>query len=90
MITTGVTGRMWRASIAPSGDVLPWEGRPLRWFVAAEDRRFPWKVAGVFLTLAISAELLADGGGAGVTLLGTPLGILYTCSHVGLAFRDCR
>ena len=38
MITTGVTGRMWRASVAPSGAVLPWEGRPLRWFVAAEDR----------------------------------------------------
>lgn len=38
MITTGVTGRPWRASVAPSGDVQPWDGDPVRWYVAAEDR----------------------------------------------------
>lgn len=38
MITTGVTGRPWRASITPWGGLEPWEGEPLDWFVAADDR----------------------------------------------------
>ncbi len=38
MITTGVTGRPWRASVGPAGSVQPWDGEPLHWFVAAEDR----------------------------------------------------
>lgn len=39
MITTGITGRPWRASITPSGGVEPWDGTaPLNWFVAADDR----------------------------------------------------
>lgn len=39
MITTGVSGRPWRASITPWGSLQPWDdGRPLDWFVAAEDR----------------------------------------------------
>ena len=44
MITTGVTGNAWRASVTPWGAIHPWdegEGpaeRPLDWFVAADDR----------------------------------------------------
>lgn len=39
MITTGVTGSPWRASITPWGAVEPWDGTaPLNWFVAADDR----------------------------------------------------
>lgn len=42
MITTGVTGSLWRASITPWGGLVPWDGRPLDrpldWFVAADDR----------------------------------------------------
>jgi hypothetical protein len=36
---TGVTGHTWRASISPTGSVLPWdESPPVNWFVAADDR----------------------------------------------------
>lgn len=39
MITTGVTGRPWRATITDSGSIEPWDGTPaLNWFVAADDR----------------------------------------------------
>lgn len=38
MITTGVTGRPWRASVGPAGSIEPWDGEPLRWYVAADDR----------------------------------------------------
>lgn len=39
MITTGVTGRPWRASITPWGAIDPWNDEPtLDWYVAAEDR----------------------------------------------------
>lgn len=38
MITTGVTGSRWRASITPWGGLEPWDGRPLEWYVAADDR----------------------------------------------------
>ncbi|MGA1051670.1 MAG: hypothetical protein ACO3WU_05175 [Ilumatobacteraceae bacterium] len=38
MITTGVTGSQWRASITPWGGLVPWEGPPLDWYVAADDR----------------------------------------------------
>ena len=39
MITTGVTGRPWRASVTPFGAIEPWDdGEPLNWFVAADDR----------------------------------------------------
>ncbi len=39
MTITGVTGQTWRASISPSGSVLPWdESEPFNWFVAADDR----------------------------------------------------
>ena len=38
MITTGVTGSRWRASISPWGAVEPWEGEPIGWYVAADDR----------------------------------------------------
>lgn len=38
-VTTGVVGSRWRASITPWGAIQPWNGgRPLDWFVAAEDR----------------------------------------------------
>jgi hypothetical protein len=41
-VTTGVTGQRWRATITAWGDVHPWAGavdaRPIRWFVAADDR----------------------------------------------------
>lgn len=38
MITTGVTGLPWRASIAPSGAIEPWDGVALNWYIAADDR----------------------------------------------------
>lgn len=38
MITTGVTGSRWRASISPWGAVTPWDGEPIDWYVAADDR----------------------------------------------------
>jgi hypothetical protein len=39
VITTGVTGRAWRASITAWGSIEPWDGaRPLNWYVAADDR----------------------------------------------------
>jgi len=39
MITTGVTGQPWRASIMPSGAIEPWgASATLNWFVAADDR----------------------------------------------------
>jgi hypothetical protein len=45
MITTGVTGHPWRASITEWGAVEPWDDVPtLDWFVAADDR---WHVPAV-------------------------------------------
>jgi hypothetical protein len=39
MVTTGVNGGTWRASITAWGAVEPWDGTPgLDWFVAADDR----------------------------------------------------
>jgi hypothetical protein len=39
MITTGVVGKRWRASITPWGRIEPWDGSaPLDWYVAADDR----------------------------------------------------
>lgn len=38
MITTGVTGSRWRASITPWGGLSPWDGDPIEWYVAADDR----------------------------------------------------
>lgn len=40
MITTGVLGQDWRASVTPWGDVQPWpgSGEALDWYVAADDR----------------------------------------------------
>jgi hypothetical protein len=38
VITTGITGSSWRASITPWGAINPWDGTPLNWFVAADDR----------------------------------------------------
>lgn len=45
MITTGVTGWPWRASVTSWGAVEPWDGRGrLDWYVAADDR---WHVPAV-------------------------------------------
>jgi len=39
MITTGVTGQPWRASISRSGSIEPWDGTAaINWYVAADDR----------------------------------------------------
>jgi hypothetical protein len=39
VITTGVLGQQWRASVTPWGGVQPWsDGEPLDWYVAADDR----------------------------------------------------
>lgn len=38
MITTGVTGSRWRASISGWGGLTPWDGDPVAWYVAADDR----------------------------------------------------
>lgn len=39
-VTTGVTGRPWRASVSPCGDIEPWDTdqSSVRWYVAADDR----------------------------------------------------
>ena len=39
MVTTGVLGGRWRATVSPAGTVEPWDGSPpLHWYVAADDR----------------------------------------------------
>lgn len=42
MITTGVLGQIWRASVTPWGGVQPWPGSgsgdALDWYIAADDR----------------------------------------------------
>ena len=43
MITTGVTGGRWRASITPFGAIVPFDGdldvgMPIDWHIAADDR----------------------------------------------------
>lgn len=41
LITVGVTGQSWRASVTPWGSVMPWGGqndRVLDWHIAADDR----------------------------------------------------
>lgn len=39
MITTGITGSAWRASISPWGRIEPWDDdRALDWYIAADDR----------------------------------------------------
>jgi hypothetical protein len=39
LITTGVVGQRWRASITTWGGIEPWDGSPpLDWYVAADDR----------------------------------------------------
>jgi hypothetical protein len=39
LITTGVVGQRWRASITAWGGIEPWDGSPpLDWYVAADDR----------------------------------------------------
>ncbi|MCB0980560.1 MAG: hypothetical protein H6513_00405 [Acidimicrobiaceae bacterium] len=39
MVTTGVLGGRWRATVTPWGGLVPWDGSPpLNWFVAADDR----------------------------------------------------
>ncbi len=39
MISTGVTGQVWRASVTPWGAIEPWDSSPaLNWYVAADDR----------------------------------------------------
>jgi hypothetical protein len=39
VITTGVTGQAWRASVTPWGAIEPWDaGARLDWYVAADDR----------------------------------------------------
>ena len=39
MITTGVVGQRWRASVTAWGAIEPWDGSPaLDWYVAADDR----------------------------------------------------
>jgi hypothetical protein len=41
MNTIGVLGHRWRATVSPSGDLLPWgdaDPTMLQWFVAADDR----------------------------------------------------
>lgn len=38
MVTTGITGSRWRATITPWGGIAPWDGEPLGWYVAADDR----------------------------------------------------
>jgi len=39
LVTTGVAGSPWRASVTPWGDVIPWSTEPtLEWCIAASDR----------------------------------------------------
>jgi hypothetical protein len=37
-VTVGTLGSPWRATVTPYGEVQPWEGEPLSWWVAADDR----------------------------------------------------
>lgn len=37
-VSTGNVGQPWRANITEFGAVLPWDGVPLSWYVAADDR----------------------------------------------------
>ena len=39
-VTTGVTGRPWRGTVTPWGDVEPWDAAQpaVRWYIAADDR----------------------------------------------------
>lgn len=38
MATIGVLGARWRAEVGPDGTIVPRDGAPLRWHVAADDR----------------------------------------------------
>src|SRR4051794_40517056 len=82
MITTGVVGQRWRASVTPGGSVEPWDGSPvLEWYVAADDR---WHVprdetavrqARVDGTPVVETRLRVPGGDVVQTI--------YSCADAG-------
>jgi hypothetical protein len=85
MITTGVTGGTWRASITPWGAIEVWEARPevatLDWFVAADDR---WHVPSEEATVR---QRRVDGTPVVETRLRVPRGDVvqqvYSCADSG-------
>lgn len=82
MITTGVTGRDWRASITEWGAIEPWDGSPpLDWYVAADDR---WHVPSQEPTVR---QRRVDGTPVVETRLRVPHGdvvqTVYSCADAG-------
>lgn len=83
MITTGVLGQRWRASVTPWGAISPWpaEGggasRELDWFVAADDR---WHVPADEPTVR---QVRVDGTAVVETRVRVPRGdVVHTVSSV--------
>src|SRR3954451_16661364 len=82
MITTGVVGQRWRASVTPWGALEAWDGSPvLDWYVADDDR---WHVprnegavrqARVDGTPVVETRLRVPGGDVVQTI--------YSCADVG-------
>jgi hypothetical protein len=82
MITTGVVGQRWRASVTPWGGVEPWDGAPeLDWFVAADDR---WHVP---RDEAAVRQSRVDGTPVVETRVRVPSGdvvqTIYSCADAG-------
>jgi hypothetical protein len=82
MITTGVVGQRWRASVTPWGGVEPWDGSPmLDWYVAADDR---WHVP---RNEAAVRQARVDGTPVVETRLRVPGGdvvqTVYSCADAG-------
>jgi len=82
MITAGVVGQRWRASLTPWGGIEPWDGSAdLDWFVAADDR---WHVP---RNEAAVRQSRVDGTPVVETRLRVPGGdvvqTIYSCADAG-------
>jgi hypothetical protein len=82
VITTGVTGRPWRASITAWGAVEPWGGGPvLDWWIAADDR---WHVPADEPSVR---QVRAEGTAVTETRVRVPSGDavqrVYSVGHAG-------
>jgi hypothetical protein len=82
MITTGVTGARWRASVSAWGRIEPWDATPaLDWYVAADDR---WHVPA--REPAVRQRRI-DGTAVAETRVRVPHGdvvhTVYSCADAG-------